>query len=160
MEKNYDIENFAAVWSRVMPETEAPEKRASEDIGEKLPLLIESKAQSMRCYAFLARKYAGKKAGDKFKALSKDEKMHLKKLQTAYYILTGDTYALKNEQIKIVSVLSVLRESFLRERESEKAFILASLNDDEPKRTDLFLKIAADDKRHADILEEIIENTL
>ena len=162
MGKKYDNEKFAAVWSRVMPETAgtADIPPAAGDMAALLCSLINSKALNLKYYTVLARRYQGKSPGKIFSSLARDEAAHLRKLQTAHYILTGDSCVPHMEPVRITSVLAALRTCYLSEREGEKTFTMASLQDDEPKRTQLFAHIAADEARHALLLEELIENTL
>ena len=63
-------------------------------------------------------------------------------------------------QVRIPSVLAALRTCYSNERDGEKAFTLASLQDDEPKRTQLYTRIAGDAARHALLLENLMENAL
>ena len=166
MEKLYDNEKFAAVWSRVMPNQpeEEPAPPAAtltqEDKAALLRALINGKAQNLACYTLLAKRYRGKSPGKLFGGFARDEAAHLRNLQTAHYLLTGDTCVPQAEPVRIASVLSVLRLCYLRERDGEKTFILASLQDDEPKRTQLYTRIADEAARHALLLETFMEKSL
>ena len=101
---------FASVWNRVTGST------PPEDATIRLRRWIKDEAQGVRTYEALLRMSAVKPVHETIRQVLSDERMHLKRLQTMYYLHTGDICLPEvSEEPKPNSLLQGLRSQYARE---------------------------------------------
>lgn len=175
MENPYGLKNLDEVWKRVSalsePQTEhvyAPVSSASEgrdsaavwgDDKTVLGRFIEEKQKAVCVYKTLASKCGGRREKAAFRKLSQEEYAHLKKLQRFYFLLTGDSYTTTPPKQAAGSVLTLLRDRYLAETESESSY-RATAAASSRKLSAVYEAIAADEARHASELERMLEKVI
>lgn len=119
---NQSLERFRSVWQRVAvpsqpPETEQTLPPVSPSPGEgeqaRLRLFLERETELLSLYRALSRRTGNSAAGRLFS----DTQKHLRRLQTEYFLLTGDTLAPPPGQKPPAGVLPLLRRAYLSEGE-------------------------------------------
>lgn len=157
MDEAYDSEKFNEVWSRVTGDT--PE--SSGDPGEKelagLRGFMDGEYSDSMFYKKLASCLSGREAKRFFAGLAADEHCHFKKLQTAYFLMTGDTYMPENKNVQITSILTALYTRFKEETEGAEAYAAAAGNTENARLKCLYTAFSADEARHACGIEKLIE---
>lgn len=163
MEAN-DIEKLTAVWKRVMPGFEEPPAVSSADTGEGdeavLQKFIQNEYNGAEGYAAMAKKCRRQDRACLFRALEADEREHLARLQTAYFILTGESFIPKSGKAEGELNLSAVRESYLNELADEKAYMAAAEKTKNPRLRAVYETNARDEKRHADMLEKLLNGMM
>ncbi len=182
MEK-YDIQNFSDVWSRVISESGAaqsetralPKASVSIETSELPDILppdmslhgvksdvtllcrfIKGEAADAKYYNAMAIRCRQNRTV--FHRLSADEANHEKQLRAAYFILTGDCCGLNKDNFRITSLSDALRMRYIKETEGSFAYIEAARSAESENLRRLYTRIAADEKHHADVIEELIEH--
>ncbi|MBR7081218.1 MAG: hypothetical protein IKI49_00695 [Oscillospiraceae bacterium] len=153
---NLDVEKMNAVWARV---TGAPAACAAcrtdlPDDAEKIRAFIAEARRLARFYDALSKKCAVKSA--RFRCLAADERRNIKRLQTAYFILTGDTCAVRGTEAETDSVLAALREAFIRERANADAYGRAAIESKSGFAAELFSALSSREADHAAELQSMI----
>ena len=98
---------FTSVWNRVTGACPA------EDEQTKLRRWIRDEAQSIRAYEALLRAALPKPANTMLRQVLSGKKRRLKRLQTMYFLRTGDTFAVSLPQEgKPLSFLHGLRDQY------------------------------------------------
>ena len=93
-------------------------------------------------------------------AMSRDEQKHLKLLQSAYFILTGDTYRPKKPMVKHQGMLSMLRQRYESEIKSAEGYEKAGQETRIPNLMQIFKSIVPDERKHVRIIEEMIRRIM
>ena len=124
MDENWaeTLSGFDAVWQRVQgrqPPEEAP--RNAPGMAE----LIRGEAEGARYYTALARLCTGRSA-DAFAAMAAECRRSLKRLQTEFFLETGDTCAVGRESLPCDGALGYLRRAYLREGRAAQDYLRAS----------------------------------
>ena len=162
---SYANEHFADVWNRVvptssaMPEQNAPPKAVTNDEAQ-LRAFIEDEAADCRYYTALACRSAPGSARRLFSRLAAEENAHMKKLQTAYFILTGDTHCPPLVCPYIPSFLDALRTRYIGERNGAEEYMTAAKTTNLEHLSDLYRSLADDEKCHADCIAALIEQIM
>ncbi len=134
------------------------------NIQSTLEDFIENEATAMQYYAALAGKTTQSAARAVFNRLSADERRHSRQLQTAYFLLTGNSYTPRRPAPVLPrSMLEALRERYAAEINAAKAYTDAAMligDTDEPGLRNMFIAFAADERRHANEIKRLVENTL
>ncbi len=162
----YNTENFEKVWQRVINSaSDAPEDtqrliHGAEEETARLIRFMKRENGESAAYAFMARRCMDRRLARRFEILSGEEKSHLIKLQSAYFILTGDTYPLKPPEESGESMLAALRERCIDEAEGEKEYGKAAADTKDPKLSRLYSSIMEDEKRHLSMIGKAIISLL
>ena len=152
-----DFKGFETVWDRVM-EDKKPEKPIDE--ASRLRLFMDKEAEAAVYYQTLAGKCTLRKSAATFMAMSRDEQKHLKLLQSAYFILTGDTYRPKKPMVKHQGMLSMLRQRYESEIKSAEGYEKAGQETRIPNLMQIFKSIVPDERKHVRIIEEMIRRIM
>ena len=99
--------DFASVWSRVTGE------RPTEDAQAKLRRWIQDESEAVWAYRRMLRGRVPSQARETLNTLLRDENRELRRLQTLYYLRTGDVLVPATpEERKKQPLLSALRERY------------------------------------------------
>ncbi len=110
-------------------------------------------------YSKAASVFSGR-AAQLFRKLAADEKKHFSRLQSEYFILTGDTYAVKPFPSGTPKgLLPALRESFISETKAAEDYVAAARESDK-RLFNLFSMLADDAEMHAESLGKFINNII
>lgn len=152
-----DLEGFEAVWSRVMQDKK---QEKSTDEAQRLRFFMDKEAEASAEYQILAGKCTLRKNSAIFISMSRDEQKHLKMLQSAYFLLTGDSYCPKKPIIKRQGMLTMLRERYNSELKSAEGYEQAGMETRIPNLVQIFKSIAPDERRHIKTVEEMISRIM
>lgn len=162
------LENFESVWARVVAssdekkETAAAEPAAGEHMyGDRSVLeeLIGLSHRNARIYRSLALRCHSRLSGE-LKSLERGAEGRLKKLQTEYFLLTGDSLTPPDFNTPDGGVPSALRDAYVNEREIARsclAFAGKTRSEDLKALCSVIGDAAA---AHEKKLRRIIENIL
>jgi hypothetical protein len=120
---------------------------------------IDSVSAQERVYAALVRS-AGGNGGARLRAMEKDERRSLRRLQTEHFIMTGDSYAPAAGESPKAGRLSLMRTAYLSERECYDALMLAAQDAPNTALAGVYIDIAADKARHAGEIREMIAEAM
>ncbi len=138
--------------------------RPDFDLKRTLEDFIEDEVSDSAYYAALAGKTSQSAARAVFNRLSADERRHSRQLQTAYFLLTGNSYTPRRPApLPPRSMLEALRQRYAAEISGAKAYADAALrlrDTDEPELRDMLIAFAADEKRHASEIKRLVESSL
>ena len=152
--------NFDEVWQRVVASNpEIEEKKTSKSPEQLLEEFMEDEAFDARYYDALSARVSSW-AKNIIKSIGNDEKIHLKKLRTAYFILTGKTYEPQTVSVKFTGTADALRKRYISESEGAEAYLKASTNSQKRDISELYRKLAADEKRHAELINRLLESLM
>lgn len=99
--------DFASVWSRVTGE------RPTEDAQTKLRRWIQDESEAIYVYRCMLRGRVPSQARETLAVLLKEENRELRRLQTLYYLRTGDILVpVPPQERKKQPLLSALRERY------------------------------------------------
>ena len=153
-------DNFDKVWQRVMASNESVvEKQTGKSEEKMLEEFMEDEAFDAKCYDVLASRVTPW-AKNIIKSIADDEKIHLKKLRTAYFILTGKTYQPQTVPVQFTCTADALRKRYIGESEGADAYLKASANSRKRDISLLYGKLACDEKRHAELINRLLENLM
>jgi rubrerythrin len=159
----FDRAKFDAVWDRVSgnnPGTglspEQTMKLKGADDRAQLRKFMDDEAADAQFYCVLAAKTTGCMRRT-LSNIAADERRHLKKLRTKYFILSGETYDPAPVCPVIYSVSDALRKRFEGETKGAAAYKAAAEETARKDLADTYLDFAADEARHAMEIERLIE---
>lgn len=162
LETAYDREKFDSIWQRVMPNTSEQITPTSQvgknsDDESQLRKFIDDESADCNYYAMLAQKCLSRSIKQLFLRLSTEEHCHMKRLQTAYFILTGDSYYPAMVCPLINSIMDSLRARYIGETEGAEAYLKAAGETESEKLACIYRELAEDENRHACSIETLIE---
>lgn len=144
----FDNEKAERVLRRVMPDaamSTREELYTEEKEAERIRGFIAEKEEMSSIYEILAKKI---RDNDVFVRSAREERAHIKKLEREYFLVCGDTFFSK-PQIKLKgSLLSQIRELYIRENKMSNGYENAAKNTKFPRLMSLYKEISQDDKRH------------
>lgn len=162
--------NFNRVWERVraarserlmQPERPYTGKAAPLNMKSALEGFIENEVSDSGYYSALASKTTQLKARRLFMRLSAEEKNHARQLQTAYFLLSGNSYAVKRPaKTPPRSMLEALRQRYSAENEGAAAYLSAAERTDNSELKQFFSELARDEKRHAAEIKRLVESSM
>ena len=158
--ENMDTENLMRVWERVAPEPQEPEPAWEPDIVVRLRGFIENERDEAAVYGLLALKTRGSRAEKTLRSIAEEEKRHERRLQSAYFLLTGDTYAPPARHPSAPYLLKTLRERYMGETAGAEAYDRAAAEVPDEGIQATLREIAADERRHGALLRSIIETII
>ena len=144
---------FASVWSRVTGACPA------EDEQTKLRRWILDEAQSIRAYEALLLTGLPKPVSTVLRQIRSEKRRRLKRLQTMYFLRTGDTFAISlPEGAKPLSFLKGLRNQYVEELAQAESFRhAASAGSD---LSEVCLELAEENRNTAARLRSLAERLL
>lgn len=159
----FDRTRFDAVWDRVSGSNNAAgtapmstAKPKGADDRAQLREFMDDEAADAQFYCVLASKTTGCTRRT-LSEIAADERRHLKKLRTKYFILTGETYDPAPACPVIYSVSDALRKRYEGEIRGAAAYRAAADMTAREDLADTYLEFAADESRHAMEIERLIE---
>lgn len=155
MDRNLD--GFETIWGRVMQDKE-PQKLVDE--GERLRFFMDKEHEAATTYQVLANKCTMRKNASVFMNIARDEQKHLKMLQSAFFLLTGDTYRPKRAVVKHQGMLTMLRERYDSEIKSAEGYEKAGQETRIPNLSQIFKSIVPNERDHIKIIEEMIRKIM
>ncbi len=154
-------DNFSEIWSRVTAANRAEAGPPAFDDRAALSEFIEDETSDSAYYSMLASRASLPEARRLFNRLSADERRHARLLQTAYFLLTGDTYAPKKPAPEPPrSMLEALRLRYAAETQGARAYAEAASKTGDPDLRELFTALSADEKRHAADIKRLAESLM
>ncbi|MPM15076.1 hypothetical protein SDC9_61442 [bioreactor metagenome] len=129
----------------------------SEVYAEQLQGFICDELRDYRCYQALARR------SDAFSArvlsgLAADEHRHAKRLAAAYFLITGIRYWPEHLPIPPVrNYYTALRQRFAGEQQGAAEYSAAAEQVNDTCLRDLYLELAEDEARHAQMIRSTLE---
>lgn len=156
MDESVDLASLSRVWERVASPG-LPEDDPGDRMRAQLALFIRNSVAAGGMYALLAAKTRGSAAERTFRRLSREEADSEKRLQTRFFLLTGDTSATPPVNPSAPSVAGAVREAYLAELENaERLRSCAGLSEDGA----LFLELAERERSHAEALRLLLERMI
>ena len=154
-----NIKEFNNVWDRVVKERN---NDGSKFEGEttRLRRFMDYEAESITAYQSLAQRSTSRRYTGVFQSIARDEQNHLRNLQSAYFLLTGDSYRSDRRPASNQGMLAQLRSQYQKELESAKAYEQASERTRIPNLAEIFKSNSKDEARHAKILENMIRQVM
>ena len=146
--------DFDRVWKRV-------KSAEPVDEGTQLTSFIQAELRDAADYEELAGRTGAVRVRKLFLALSRVEKSHAKKLQTAEYLLFGGHAAHSmNRQSGNERILSALRSRYAGELQRAEAYSAAAGNVSHAHLKKLYGELADEERRHAEKLCNLLEELL
>jgi len=158
MEKT-DWTAFEAVWDRVTGPSEsvsvpknrpAPSPSRSEE--SRLAMFLQETAAAETAYRALQARTSLRWLRELCARLRQQEAMHRRQLQSACFLLTGDTCPLASLPDPGDPATELLRKQLLRERSSAAAYRKAARDADSMELSRLYGELAAGEARHEEML--------
>jgi Uncharacterized conserved protein len=138
----------------------ASEKRHHEDRDIRtLKDFIDYEYQTIQLYKKLAMCCTGFNRQELMR-ISADEKMHMCKLQTELFLISGDTHCPTPVCTRIDGVMRALSMAYRHELEAEEAYLDAAKETRRSELARLYRCIAEDECRHAKTIRGIIERAM
>lgn len=157
----HGLEGFGPLWARVArpdapADAAAPPAAAERKPGdaETLSGLISDEAQAAAFYDRLAPKCRSRSR--QISEIASDERLHLKHLQTEYFLLTGDSFPPAPACPLMRGGLSDLRAAYLDERAAAEKYLNCAASASSDALAELYRGHAADEAEHARILRGLI----
>jgi len=153
---NFNLEKMSEVWSRVTATPEIGAVCSIDQSNEPAKICgFISKAQRLSFfYEALARKSRVKCA--QFRRLASEERRNVRRLQTAYFILTGDTCTVGESNVEVNSLLDALRKAYIEENANADAYRKAEIESKTGSVAELFSTLADRETDHAIKLRDMI----
>ena len=160
-------DKFDAVWRRVMSESaksnpqysatrpNAPDAELAQ--AARLRKFMDDEANDAQLYGLLASMFSGRARGT-LCSIAANERYHLKKLRTQYFIRTGKTYRPPRACPFIRSAPETLRLKVMDEAEGARAYQNAANETGYDDLAETYRRLASDEMRHAQMLSDIIES--
>lgn len=156
------LQGFDKLWERVIKkeEPEAFTAPVSARADRVLRRLMDAEAGEAADYERLAAQFSGPCRAVLLKIL-REEGGHLKKLQTEYFLHTGDSYT-PNAAAKpsMEGAFTALRACWLREQQGAEDYLQAAKGDYNSGLKSLFGELASEETYHAAQLRRLIELNL
>lgn len=156
MDDPVDLASLARVWERVASPSgpgDVPEDR----MRAQLALFIRNSVAAGGMYALLASKTRGSAAERTFRRLAREEADTERRLQTRFFLLTGDTCAMAPVHPSAPSVTGAVREAYLAELENAERYRSSARL---PGDSGLFEELAGRERSHAEALRLLLERTI
>lgn len=145
--------DFESVWQRVTNDSK------SHDVKTMLEGFITNEAADAAFYSALAVRIASQSARRRFTALSRDENGHAKRLQSAYFLLTGNSFVPKYPRPNPPrSLLEALRLRYIAERNGAAKYDEAAARVSDGDIGKLFRQLAEDERRHAGEIKALVDS--
>ena len=153
---DYDFEKLNDVWARV---TGANEDSVQYQDGrpadaEKIGSFITDAEELSVFYSEIAHRCRTK--SQILRRLAAEEKDAIRRLQTAHFLLTGDTCPVSKGPSVQGSTLDALREAYMAENDTADAYRSAAISSGNGSVTDLFSALSERASDHAATLRDII----
>lgn len=149
----YDKEKTRQIWKRVLGEEESEPDCALD--SERLRVMIENEKTASCTYSMMARR-AGSCGGDLLRRLAKEEAAHAKKLETVYFLWTGEhACAVSGNLPKFACIAEGLRQIHGEELKTAKLYQRTA--EELPEFRDLFLCLSADETRHSEEVRRLLQ---
>ena len=155
MENGYDLDEWNPVWKR-----ESNEMSAGDPEVERLQRFMNDEARDANTYARMAQRSSDPRRAQTFRHMSADEKNHLRRLQTWYFILTGDTYVPQPSKPEVTSMLGLMRSQYKGELEGAREYAEAAKTTKYERLAEIYADNAGDEASHAKNLERMLEDIM
>ena len=167
MEKT-DWAAFEAVWQRVngpspapsSPKKRPPPSRPPNEDAARLRMFLEETVLAESAYRALMSRTSLRWLRELCMKLREGENHRRRKLQSAYFLLTGDTLPLREQPAKAGPVLEMLRERILAEDASAMACREAAQSTGSMELSRLFHELSESEARHAELLRNAVRRLL
>ena len=158
MEK-FDNKTFLQVWDRVT-EISEPVKTGVKSDKETLCAFMDRASFAQMFYSTLGQRSPSKEIKEVISLLGREEGENLRELMSAYFILTGDTYAPERVRPYFSSVLDGVRTMYIGENENVEAYHRAAMETEKGHLTDLYHRLASREEKHGEKLMALIKKIL
>lgn len=158
--QNNDFRGFDAVWQRVQAPScsLSPIAPAVQDAGiPHLESFIDHETAIAAAYSALAARWQRAFCSAAFHKAAKSSALRIRRLETAYFLAEGDSWAPKVSGRADTAMPEALRTLWLTHRSLAAAYDQAAQSAGE-ELTRLFLSMAAQHRRQMDTLSGIIQH--
>ena len=157
-----ELDGFDRVWDRVMKENRPRPPRPDKPECEcrELRRFMEEAAQAEAVYRDLARRSRDRRNSALFMELARDEEDTVRLLQSAYFLLTGDSFRPRPKPIRQTGMLTAIREQYRRELKSAEMYEDAARENKIPNLSQVFKSIIQKERHHAEILADLIKKIM
>ena len=153
-EQMFDLNGFDRIWQRVQGAPSRPER----DDAAVLRRFLDGTAEAAAFEERLARRTAG--VARQLQQLHRETLRRLHMLQTAYFLLTGDTYAPAESCPVQGGILTDLRKDYLRAQERAGQYRAAGTATDREALATLYEELAELEAAHAASLHRLFGQAL
>ena len=176
---DYDPETFARVWQRVTGRPDGPERPVPPparpapppvrpagrpprpqggDEAAQLRRMMDGEAEDDRFYRALAAR-APERMARTLRAVAREERRHERRLNAAYFILTGRRYRSPNHSGRrpVTRLTDGLREQYIAEQREAEAYRRAAGRTEDPALRRLYEELAQDESRHSQMMRSLLE---
>ena len=167
MEKT-DWAAFDAVWQRVSgaspappsPKKRVPPSRPPNEDAARLRMLLEESVSAESAYRALIGRTSLRWLRELCAKLRQAENLRRRKLQSAYFLLTGDTLPLRESPAEQAPVLEMLRGRIFAEDASAAACHEAAQSTGSMELSRLFHELSESEAGHAELLRNAVRRLL
>ncbi len=152
-------ERFDAVWQRVVRENPGMEQQprpVGKSDGELLEQFMDAAALAARYYELLGARLSDRT----LTRLAARQRQTVKRLRTAYYILTGRTYTPQTASPRFTGIADTLRRRYLAEGQEAEACCKAAANTADRDLSALFADLCRQKKQTRQALETLLERIM
>ena len=155
------LRNFADVWERVTGASAGTELQRPPEEAERLAALIRDENRDMAFYGDWAER-GSPRCRAQLLRIQGDERRHLLKLQTEYFLLTGDSCPVSPAAARgsPTGLLSALRDAYDSELQGAAAYEAAAGQTPRDDLKELYRSHAEDERAHAAVLYRLIRQAL
>lgn len=162
---NLDLDNFESVWNRVSPHTTDNRNITTEEKEDKsaeklLAEFIKNEHESSQFYKSLSLKTKNRNTSSIFSKLSSYEAHHMQRLQTEYFLLTGDIISVESYSGVINFTPEALYLAYKAEVKSHKEYEKAALTTSDKELSRLFSHLSKEEWDHASVIRDITAQLL
>ena len=160
--ENTDWSAFEAVWDRVSaasspsPKKKAPPPAPSKEDASQLRIFLQETSEAENAYRAAAGRTSLRWLKELCEKLRRQKSIQTRRLQSAYFLLTGDTCPLPQKPEAGYPVLELLRGRLLQERSSAAAFHAACKETGDMELSRLYRELAAENTRSGELLRTAI----
>ena len=151
---------FDRVWQRVVESSAAappPPPPPVKSSGDTLRAFMQQEAQFSAVCGALWRKAGNFPA---LREVQKTSKAHLRRLRTAYFIQTGETYAPQTVRADVRGVTRTVREQIVALRRCGQDYLKASANEQDAELSALYRTLSAETATQAERLSGLLERLM
>lgn len=160
-----NFDGFEALWQRV----QCPDETQTQALWQPLPAdgeirmlekYMDDEAASAAAYRALYKRWQGSFCAAGFAHMAKDEERHLRRLEGAYFLITGDSYAPKMPGKIDTDMPDALRRAWHEEQKASRAYRAATQQAQLPALERMFSQLSEDEDSHATQLFGMIQRLM
>jgi rubrerythrin len=155
------LRGFTNVWQRVTGAAAEAETKRPASEAARLAAFIRDENSAVSFYSALSG-VCPPRCREQLLRLQRDERRHLRDLQTEHFLMTGDSCPVSPplQHASRVGLLSALRGAYDKELESAAAYEAAAGQTTRDDLKELYRRHAEEERDHAAILYRLIRQAL